>query len=145
MRDLTMKYFSKKLNNRGDTIVEVLIATAVVSMILAGAFVSTNTSSNNTRSAQERGEALKLAETQVELIKIAVDSGANIKALGNFCMEGIWDPDTPPPSSCPDIGSGNLYDVVVNHTIGTSNFLVHVEWDSLNRGKNELELGYKTQ
>lgn len=54
---------------RGDTIVEVLISLAVVSVILGGAYVTTNKSLLATRSAQERSNALKLAEAQVEELK----------------------------------------------------------------------------
>jgi len=53
----------------GDTIVEVLISITVISLILGGAYVTTNKSLIATRSAQERGNALKLAESQVEQIK----------------------------------------------------------------------------
>lgn len=59
----------KNIRQRGDTIVEVLIAIAVVSMILGGAYVTTNRSLLATRAAEERGNALKLAESQVEQIK----------------------------------------------------------------------------
>lgn len=54
---------------RGDTIVEVLLAMAVVGMVLGVAFGIANRSVAVGRSAQERSEALKYAETQVELIK----------------------------------------------------------------------------
>ena len=58
-----------KLTQVGDTIVEVLIAIAVISMVLAGAFVMTNNSLQGSRGAQERTNAVKLAESQIELIK----------------------------------------------------------------------------
>ncbi|HJQ08503.1 MAG TPA: prepilin-type N-terminal cleavage/methylation domain-containing protein [Candidatus Saccharimonadales bacterium] len=54
---------------RGDSLVEVLIAIAVVSLILGGAYVTTNRSLQATRSAQEQSVALKLAESQIEQIK----------------------------------------------------------------------------
>ncbi len=59
----------KEIKERGDTIVEVLIAIAVVSLILGGAYVTTNRSLIATRAAEERGNALKLAESQVEQLK----------------------------------------------------------------------------
>ncbi|MBX6333758.1 hypothetical protein IRY61_00240 [Candidatus Saccharibacteria bacterium] len=54
---------------RGDTIVEVLIAVAVVALILGGAYVATNRNLLLVRSSQERVNALKLAESQIEQIK----------------------------------------------------------------------------
>ncbi len=58
-----------RANQRGDTIVEVLIAIAVISLVLGGAYVTTNRSLQATRAAQERVNALKLAESQMEQIK----------------------------------------------------------------------------
>lgn len=65
-------------HQRGDTIVEVLISIAVVALVLAGAFIATNRSLQATRSAQERVNALKLGESQIEQIKglAATDSAA---------------------------------------------------------------------
>ena len=83
-----------RLNNlqRGDTIVEVLISIAVVSMVLAGAFVVTNRSLQATRSAQERSIALKLAESQLEQIKGIVSSQPALLFGGSvpnpFCIAG---------------------------------------------------------
>jgi len=57
------------IRQRGDTLVEVLISIAVVSLILGGAYVTTSRSLNATRAAQERGIALKLAESQIERLK----------------------------------------------------------------------------
>lgn len=58
-----------KLNNRGDTIVEVLLAIAVVSSVIGASFVSANRSLKGTQASQERAEALKLAEGQVEYLQ----------------------------------------------------------------------------
>lgn len=73
---------------RGDTIVEVLISITVISMILGGAYVTTNKSLIATRSAQERGNALKLAESQVEQLKgqIATNAAAVYAAASPFCI-----------------------------------------------------------
>jgi type II secretory pathway pseudopilin PulG len=59
-----------KLNNQiGDTIIEVLIAIAVASIVLAGAYSITSRSLGGIRSAQEHTEALKYAQNQVESLK----------------------------------------------------------------------------
>ena len=79
----------KGLSNGGDTIVEVLIAIAVVSAVLGGAFVSANRSLNMSRQSQERGEALKLAEGQVERVK-SLGTSADLygpTTLSPFCID----------------------------------------------------------
>lgn len=62
------KYFKQ----RGDTIVEVLLAMAVIGMVLGVAYGIANRSVAIGRSAQERSEALKFAESQLELIKVYI-------------------------------------------------------------------------
>jgi len=64
-----VSWIAHRFSFRGDTIVEVLIAIAVLSLVLGGAFVATNRSLQGTRDAQERINALKLAETQIEQLK----------------------------------------------------------------------------
>lgn len=84
-----------KLNIRGDTIVEVLIAITVVSTVLGGAYASSNRSLNATRQSQERGEALKLAETQLERLKASITINADIFSTPNyFCFDENIDADS---------------------------------------------------
>jgi prepilin-type N-terminal cleavage/methylation domain-containing protein len=78
-----------KIRQRGDTIVEVLIAIAVISMVLAGAYATTNRSLLATRAAQERSNALKLVETQLEQIKgmsVADPDTLFGNVPGSFCV-----------------------------------------------------------
>lgn len=80
-----------RINNRkscGDTIVEVLLAIAITSVVLAGAYVAVDRSLKATRAAQERGEAVKVAEAQIERLKYLNlnDSGADIYQNGPFCI-----------------------------------------------------------
>ena len=85
-----MKFF-RHLHERGDTVVEVLISIAVISLVLGGAFVTSNRSLQGTRDAEERSNALKMAETQIEQIKAM--AGTNPVALfdhgiSSFCLSG---------------------------------------------------------
>ena len=72
---------------RGDTIVEVLICLAVLGLVLGGAYVTANRNSLANRSAQERLEAVKLAEAQIERLRTAVqaDSALLNRTVG-FCL-----------------------------------------------------------
>jgi type II secretory pathway pseudopilin PulG len=58
-----------RLNNRGDTIIEVLMAIIVISGVLAAVYVTLQRTTNNARQAQERSQAVKLLESQTERLK----------------------------------------------------------------------------
>jgi Tfp pilus assembly protein PilV len=74
-------------NKRGDTIVEVLIAIAVVSAVLGSAYAMTSRNVQNSQQAQEHSQALKVAESQVELLKSYVAAGNTLPTSGNnFCL-----------------------------------------------------------
>lgn len=115
------------LKNTGDTIVEVLIAMAVVSLVLAGAYTSTRKSANATRTAQEQGEALKLAESQVEQIKVALDSVPPIAVSPGSYLDG-----------------SNLYTITTTIPI-LNNYVVIVTWPGLSGNTNSVELDYKAR
>jgi len=81
-----------RLRERGDTIVEVLIAIAVISLVLGGAYVTTNRSLLATRDAQERGTALKLVESQIEQLKGVVAANPSQVFSGapaSFCISNV--------------------------------------------------------
>jgi len=75
-------------SSRGDTIVEVLLAIAITSVVLAGAYVAVSGSMKASRAAQERGEAVKVAEAQIERLKyLNINSSPeNIYQPGPFCV-----------------------------------------------------------
>jgi len=77
-----------KRNQRGDTILEVLISVAVLALILTTTFALANRNSQATRQAAERGEAQKMAQSQMEKLKLYLSSsGAEIPDYGSyFCM-----------------------------------------------------------
>lgn len=72
----------RQLTQRGDTIVEVLIAIILVGIILGGAFVTVNKSLQSERTAEERSEALELAQGQIESLL-----GSNLPSTA-FCTIG---------------------------------------------------------
>ncbi len=64
-------------NQRGDTIIEVMIALSVLMVIIVGGYSIATRSLNGVRIAQERSEASKIAEGQLEAIneRIAAAGG----------------------------------------------------------------------
>ena len=86
---------------RGDTLVEVLVAIVIVASVIGGAYVVSNKSLQSTRSAQERQNALKLSESQLEQLKSLIASDpTQIFGAGKpakFCLSSdatgvhVWD------------------------------------------------------
>lgn len=80
-----------KLNpQRGDTIIEVLLAMSVIGLVIGASFGIANRSVRIGQDAQERSEALKLAETQVELFKVAYKENIEIASIQEdqpFCLQ----------------------------------------------------------
>jgi prepilin-type N-terminal cleavage/methylation domain-containing protein len=72
-------------DQRGDTIIEVMLALAVIGMILAAAFGIANRSILIGQDAQERSEALKLAESQVEVLKVRMKEATFSDVPSIFC------------------------------------------------------------
>lgn len=74
------------MKQRGDTIIEVLIATVVISLVLAGAFVVSRNSTTAVRNAQEDAQASKIIESQIERLRAFIIDGGSIPAVG-FCVD----------------------------------------------------------
>lgn len=63
----------KRLQQRGDTLIEVLISMTILSAVIVGAYYITNVSLTSNRRSQERGEALLVAQTQLEEMRYATN------------------------------------------------------------------------
>ena len=93
------KRSSLKNFQRGDTIVEVLVAIAVLSAVLGGAFVSARRSFNATQQAKDRDQAVRLAESQTERLKAATAGLADVlfdsSSPAEFCLDNDLGLDNP--------------------------------------------------
>lgn len=108
----------KKLGQRGDTIVEVLIAIAVVSGVLATSYAIVNSNTRSSQQASERVEALKLAEEKIELLRIGTE-----------------------PTNQSNVGPNNRYKVAVTKSDNLYNIVV--SWDRLGGGTENVTLRYR--
>ena len=139
----------KKLTERGDTIVEVLIAIAVLSLILGGAFVLTNRSLQATRTAQERLNATKLVESQIEQIKnFAATSGDQVfSAPASFCINnsGVVKPSSDAGCHVGVDGAATSIEPIFNIAVTRSanTFTTTSTWNSVSGGKNSALIVYK--
>src|SRR3990167_4326737 len=132
-----MVVFSK-LKQRGDTIVEVMAAIAIMGLALGAAFALSNRSFHTAQNTEERTEALALAQGQIEFLRNAglnntigsliaaypnsthpfcfIDGGANagnaVAADNDYCT--TYGPDNPPnPGALP-------YDISITYCDGSS-------------------------
>jgi prepilin-type N-terminal cleavage/methylation domain-containing protein len=97
---------------RGDTIIEVLIAMAVISLVLGGAFATTRRSQTGVLDSQEHATALKLIESQLEQLRSNASSAspAVFSGTATFCMAGgsvVSSSAAMPAASCVQDSSGN--------------------------------------
>lgn len=125
----------------GDTIVEVMIAMAILGLVLGTSYATAAQSLQVGRRAQERTEATKLVEAQLEQLKFySKDAAMNIfnTAAGarQFCIKngtkhliaGSFDDHVSYPAECKDglYSVGVQYDPAANDT-----FIVQARWDRL--------------
>lgn len=139
----------QSLRERGDTIVEVLIAVTIMSMVLGGAFVTTNRSMQTSRTTEEHGTGLKLAESQLEQIKGLVSSDPSKvfdSPYTNFCVYvgEVYDSSN---ANCrvdikgKPLASGVQYALSVARSNNT--FTVNVRWDKVGGGQNNVRMVYR--
>lgn len=79
----------KRQKQRGDTIVEVLIAIGIVSLVLAASYVTAHRSYLTMQDAQEHSFAMKLLEQQTEALKaydVLHHTELKNDAAAGFCM-----------------------------------------------------------
>jgi Tfp pilus assembly protein PilX len=157
-------------NQTGDTLVEVLIALVILSVVLVGGARVSNASLLGVRQSQEHTEALKLAESQLEAVEAAA-SNSDQTAFNNminqtnyFCVFSgapiIATTPTPVPmtnvlpkapnsyiGSCKQ-NSGITYEEAIStvncSVFGYYIFTINVTWPSLQGSDyNQVTLHYK--
>ena len=140
----------------GDTIVEVLIAMAVASSILALTYTTMNRNLLITQTAQERTEATKLAQGQLESLKAVTDT--TVPASTKFCFSttGVltsgFSPSIPTDSLDADDFTGypgacnqeSIYYIAIKRT-ATKSYTIYVRWDRVDGGaRDQVVMAYRT-
>lgn len=162
---------SFRRNQRGDTIIEVLIALTIVGLTIALAYGIATRSIRSSQQAQERNEALKVAEGQLETIKYLASDGdpSNNSQIfftaRAFCMDGVlrrtftasgWNViipleddslGSPPyPAECVTGPQGRYHTAIKAESIGDERyeFTISVRWFGINEiEKEQLTVGYR--
>lgn len=140
---------------RGDTIVEVLICVLIVSLVLAGAYVTTQRSSVGIRNSQEHSQVLKLIQSQVEQLRANSNqpNPAIFTATQPFCMvDGVPLSATNEPR-CIQNSSGLptteqpafrlSIRYTTNGTSGGTIFTINADWDSLTNDPARKTIFYR--
>lgn len=133
-----------KLDSAGDTIVEVLLAIAIVSVTLGAAYVAANRSLRATRLSQERGEALKYAESQVEMLRAYITHNDDRSpAQGtDKCITGVTSVSNTPCKKGPD----NRYSISTSYlTTAPATYRINVIWDAYGGGEEQKVTLYYRQ
>jgi len=123
------------LGTAGDTIVEVLIAIAIVSLTLTSAYAVTRRNTTASQQTQEQSTALKLVERQTELL--LADANAPT-VLGCFNETGVY--VVLPSVECSlnlnglqyddAVDGGAKYDLSINPT-ANGTYTVNARWSTL--------------
>jgi prepilin-type N-terminal cleavage/methylation domain-containing protein len=150
------------LGQAGDTLIEVLICILIVAVILTGAYVTTNKSSQGIRNSQEHAEALKLVQSQLEEVRqnVSKTSGSTVFITAPpFCMlngAAVSTTISPGLVGCVQNSAGQpataapMYKLTVNRTSCTTVaancelFVAKATWDSItNDGVSSEQISYR--
>lgn len=154
----------KKLNQTGDTIVEVLLALAVLAGVIGVSYAVASRSLARAQQAQERVQATKLVEGQIEALKYLASSiESTHTALFNSLITDL-DTATPPvspqclivnsvtgvvskviytDSQCKNSGLFNYY--IAAYDTVSKIFTIKTEWPSFRSGNDNVTMYYKVQ
>lgn len=148
-----MSATANRQRQRGDTLVEVLICVLIVSIVLMGAYVTTQRSSRGIRNSQEHAEALKLVQSQLEQVRAdAEDDTPQVFMAGQpFCMvagapvSGANAPQCSQDNTgAPTTGQPQYKLSVTRVDSGDAGlFTVQAEWDDINGGTGRETLHYR--
>lgn len=130
---------------RGDTIIEVLIAISIISFLIVGAYSITRQSLANERQSQELGEALQLTQSQIESLKDYLNTNASPSqtfCLYNNVVVVLPSGGISPGSNCAVNTSGipttiePVYNLAITPSAQANNiidFTVQARWNSINQ------------
>jgi type II secretory pathway pseudopilin PulG len=149
----------RKLLNNGDTIVEVLVALTVLAAIIGSSYAVANRAFRQSQKSQERIQATKLAESQLDLLKFLADQQKIPASIQLADTEGclykhmvgteqvvdfiINDPNDP-TTNC---WSNELYNYYFSgYDVSRSQYRLSVIWDSYgDAGQEQITMYYRVK
>lgn len=119
-----MRKATRNRQQAGDTIVEVLIAIAVVSSVLAIAYSTMNRNLQIMRNNQERTQAVRVAQDQIETLKARQRTGEPLIDGDGTETDGIYD---------------------ISVVVSGETYAVTVQWDALTGIRSQVMLVYRLE
>ena len=148
-----MRVGLRSLNQRGDTIVEVMISILVASSVLGVSLATMNRNLKTSQMNQERTEAYSLAQGQLEILKANTETDSITQT--NFCFSNSGSLVTLSSAPSPNIADDDLtiygnsctfsdrYKVGITRA-ATRNYTIYVRWENLSAGKDQVVMSYRT-
>lgn len=129
----------RRLKDRGDTIVEVMLVLSILGFALSISYATANQSLLNTRQAQENTEATQLAQSQIEALRTMKSADGILVNNQPYCIYNAataGPPDykvalysgTTPASQCSPASNSNLYTISIVYKNSSNNFTVTITW-----------------
>jgi len=142
-----MKRLKISLYSRGDTIIEVLLSIAILGLVLAGAYALANRNLSSGVSAGWRDQALTSAQSQIEHIINAQNTGGSAldkykNFTGDFCILQSGEPKNKDDNECKNY-DGKQYVLAVHYASNV--FTVTAQWTPAVAAsyQDQLKLYYK--
>jgi type II secretory pathway pseudopilin PulG len=158
-KQFTMQHlFHRRLKNnqRGDTIIEVVISIAVIASVLAGAFIVTDNSTHAVRDSEEHAEALQYVQGQIEILRSLASMPNNnltteIPTYGTYCFNSTGTNN--PTGTNSNCVFDQLYTITINENKGNTSlpsgvhaYTATATWAPVNGAvgvKDNVELSYQ--
>jgi prepilin-type N-terminal cleavage/methylation domain-containing protein len=137
----------RKINQAGDTIVEVMVVLAILGLAISVSYATANRSLLNTRQAQENSQATELVQSQIEALRTLTQVGITPNiftvALENYCLVPSGNTYVNQSGNSCKMGS---VPYVINITYAAANdtFTVTATWpDVLGEGNDTVTTVYR--
>lgn len=153
----------KLSSSRGDTLIEVMLAIAILSSVLAGSYSITRRALRISQASQDRIYGLKLLEGQIEMMRQyrEIDSSGWAKGISDIVSSGgaycfhpedlLFDPETLQPSTADCSSFGPTEDIsrytirnTTENLAGANIYVFRVQWPALNGGGEAVTIGPNT-
>ncbi len=134
-------------SSRGDTMVEVMISAAVLSLAMIAAYTLAGSSLRNGTAANQRSEALALAQSQIDLLVGAQNNDANFASdyqiNAPFCInQDATKNTTVGTDNLCDNYNNTIYNIGASYSSTSQVFTIAATWATTD-GQDNLKLYYK--